>query len=60
MTEPIWKIVGKAADGLTDVVSRTWPDGKQESCLVTTPEYLAWIALGNTPLPADEVNHGTN
>jgi hypothetical protein len=22
--------------------------------------YLAWLALGNTPLPADEVNHGTN
>jgi hypothetical protein len=23
-------------------------------------QYLAWLALGNTPLPADEVNHGTN
>ena len=54
MSEPIWKIVGKAADGTTDVVSRTWNDGKAESCLVTAPEYLAWVAEGNTPLPADE------
>ena len=23
-------------------------------------QYLAWLALGNTPLPADEVNHGTD
>jgi len=36
------------------VVWREWPDGRQESCLVTTPEYLAWVAEGNTPLPADE------
>lgn len=53
MTEPIWKIVGKAADGVTDVVSRTWPDGRGESCLVTAAEYLAWLAEGNQPLPAD-------
>jgi hypothetical protein len=54
MSEPIWKIVGKAADGTTDVVARTWPDGHGESCLVTAPEYLAWLELGNTPTPADE------
>jgi hypothetical protein len=38
----------------TQVVWREWPDGKQESCLVTTPEYLKWLEEGNTPLPADE------
>jgi len=54
MSEPIWKIVGKTADGLTDVVSRTWPDGKQESCLVTAEEYVKWLAEGNQPLPVDK------
>jgi len=54
MTEPIWKIVGKAADGATDVVNRTWPNGAGESCLVTAEAYLKWIAEGNTPLPPDQ------
>jgi len=53
MSEPIWKIIGKAADGITDVVSRTWSDGRQESCLVTAEEYLKWLAEGNEPLPPD-------
>jgi hypothetical protein len=60
MNEPTWKLLPLQPSQTTQVVWRQWEDGKQESCLVTTPEYLAWIALGNTPLPADEVNHGTN
>lgn len=35
MSEPSWKIIGKAADGVTDVVSRVWPSGVSESCLIT-------------------------
>lgn len=48
MNEPVWKLIN------ADVVWREWPDGRQESCLVTAEEYLAWLAEGNTPLPADE------
>jgi len=34
------------------VVSRTLPDGRGESCLVTREDVQAWIADGNTPDPA--------
>ena len=54
MNDPIWKLLPKTIGQQVDVVWRELPDGRQESCLVTAPEYLAWLAEGNTPLPAEE------
>ena len=53
MSEPVWKLYYRRGQGSPDAVTRTWPDGHQESCLVTSEEYLRWLKLGNTPEPAD-------
>jgi len=55
MSEPVWKLMPMMPMQSVQVVWREWPDGRQESCLVTTPEYLAWLAEGNEPLPADQL-----
>ena len=55
MSEPIWKLIKDPIFQQEIVVWREWPDGRQESCLVTAPEYLKWLEEGNTPLPADKV-----
>tara|TARA_R110002126_G_scaffold7769_2_gene37682 strand:+ start:343 stop:507 length:165 start_codon:yes stop_codon:yes gene_type:complete len=54
MIEPKWKLIKNPETGETKVVWREWENGTQESCLITTEKYLAWIEAGNEPLPADE------
>jgi len=54
MNEPIWKLIPLQPPQITQVVWREWPDGRQESCLLTAEAYLAWLAEGNEPTPAEE------
>jgi hypothetical protein len=54
MNEPVWKLYVRPSQTVADAVWREWPDGKQESCLVTALEYIAWLEAGNTPIPAEE------
>lgn len=53
MIEPIWKLLPLQPMQTIPVVWREWPDGKQESCLVTAEEYVKWLAEGNIPESAD-------
>jgi len=53
MTIPVWKLLPLTLMQQTQVVWREWPDGRQESCLVTAPEYLKWLEEGNTPEEAE-------
>jgi len=54
MSDPVWKLLPLQPMQTVQVVWREWPDGRQDSCLVTAEEYVRWLAEGNEPMPADE------
>ena len=54
MNEPIWKLYVRIGQTEADAETRTWPDGSQESCLVTADEYVKWLEAGNTPEQAED------
>jgi hypothetical protein len=54
MNEPTWKLMPTLPSQTAQVVWRKWPDGKQESCLVTAEEYVKWLEEGNTPEQAED------
>lgn len=54
MSEPVWKLLPQNVLRPIQIVWRELEDGTQESCQVTDQAYLAWLAEGNQPLPADE------
>ena len=45
MIDPVWQYF----DDNNTIVWRTWPDGRQESCLVEVIQ--EWLSEGNTPNP---------
>jgi hypothetical protein len=51
---PNWKLLPLLPLQTTQIAFRELENGTQESCLVTDESYLAWVAEGNTPLPAEE------
>lgn len=47
MSTPDWQY----SDASQSVVMRAWPNGNQESAVITREDVAAWFAAGNVPLP---------
>jgi hypothetical protein len=52
----MWKLYKTPTTGEVIGASKTNEDGSFISVSLDNPEYLAWLAAGNTPEPADEPN----
>jgi hypothetical protein len=49
----MWKLYKSIMTGEVIGAFKTNEDGSFISVSLDNPEYLAWLAKGNTPLPAD-------
>ena len=47
----IWKLATPPDFEGVAVVARVMEDGSHQSCLVTAPEFVAWLEQGNQPEP---------
>lgn len=48
-----------AVEGEQQIYARIDDDGKcRLTCTADYPEFVAWLAEGNFPAPADEINQG--
>ena len=54
----MWKLNRKHYENQDESVSKT-DNGVTIVILTSSDEYLKWLEEGNTPLPADEPNEGT-